>query len=243
MRSVQLCVFVLVGGLAPRRLSALSRTRASPAAARRRVSTLRDSPMRFTVEFRHTKELIVQKSRFIATVAPCASFEQASELFHMWRDPKASHNCWAYRSRDGYERYSDDGEPSGTAGKPIASAIECVGVVDAAVLVTRFFGGIKLGTGGLVRAYGQAARDVLRDSVCAPLVQLATVKCVFEAGYTGQVYRVAGSSASVCKIDEKFVGNQIEILFQLPTQEMQGFVSRIREMTKGSAQITEVSQS
>jgi putative IMPACT (imprinted ancient) family translation regulator len=62
------------------------------------------------------KELIVQKSRFITRVAPCKDFDEANLLIQTWSDSKASHNCWAYRGRSDYERYSDDGEPTGTAG-------------------------------------------------------------------------------------------------------------------------------
>ena len=81
------------------------------------------------------------------------------------KDPKASHNCWAFRSQT-YERQSDDGEPSGTAGRPILAAIEKENVYDAVVVVVRHFGGVKLGTGGLVRAYGSGIQIGLSHFCC-----------------------------------------------------------------------------
>ncbi|XP_068643898.1 uncharacterized protein [Aristolochia californica] len=79
------------------------------------------------------------------------------------REPRATHNCWAYKIGDQY-RCNDDGEPSGTAGKPIYSAIASSGIDRVMVVVIRYFGGIKLGTGGLVRAYGGVTTECLRDA-------------------------------------------------------------------------------
>lgn len=111
----------------------------------------------------HSSSTEVKKSRFIAHAWPCSSAEEAARLINSRRDPSASHNCWAYKVGQQY-RSSDDGEPGGTAGRPILSAIEGEGLDGVAVLVVRFYGGVKLGAGGLVRAYGGAARDCLRGA-------------------------------------------------------------------------------
>ncbi|PSC68729.1 IMPACT family member in pol 5 region [Micractinium conductrix] len=108
-------------------------------------------------------ETEVKKSKFIAFAWPCATAEDAAALIAGASEPSASHNCWAWKVGQQY-RSSDDGEPGGTAGRPILSAIEGEGLDSVAVLVVRHFGGVKLGAGGLVRAYGGAARECLRGA-------------------------------------------------------------------------------
>lgn len=122
----------------------------------------------------------VRKSRFLANAAPVETPEAALAFVAAVSDPGATHNCWAYRLGGQY-RFSDDGEPGGTAGRPILQAIEgqaCDGVV---VVVTRWFGGIKLGTGGLVRAYGGCAAECLRlaDKVLLVALRRGRVACDF----------------------------------------------------------------
>lgn len=111
-------------------------------------------------------EFIINKSRFIGHAKPVASQEEAlaflQELRQRYKD--ASHNCFAYviGQNAGIQRYSDDGEPSGTAGLPIIEVVKAQGVVDVCVVVTRYFGGILLGAAGLVRAYTQGAAVALK---------------------------------------------------------------------------------
>ena len=103
----------------------------------------------------------IRKSRFLARGAPVHAAEEALAFLDAVRVADATHNCWAYRIGDAY-RFSDDGEPGGTAGRPILAALEGQGVDHAVVVVTRWYGGIKLGAGGLARAYGGAAAKCLR---------------------------------------------------------------------------------
>ena len=105
----------------------------------------------------------IERSDFLALAFPVSSEEAFfAELARIEkRHFDATHHCWAFRLFDGRARSSDAGEPSGTAGKPIAMAIEGAGLHDAGVIVVRWFGGIKLGTGGLARAYGETAAGVL----------------------------------------------------------------------------------
>ncbi|MFZ2956349.1 MAG: YigZ family protein [Candidatus Ozemobacteraceae bacterium] len=105
----------------------------------------------------------IKKSRFIARAAKALSVEDALAWIGRQRDPQATHNAWAYKI-DRVTRFFDDGEVSGTAGKPILGALEKQGLDRIVVLVTRHYGGIKLGTGGLVRAYGGAAALCLRKA-------------------------------------------------------------------------------
>jgi len=117
-------------------------------------------------------EYITKKSRFIGYAAPAASAEDALRILDLIRQKHrdSSHNCFAYviGRNKGIIRYSDDGEPSGTAGKPIAEVLLAKDVVDCAVVVTRYFGGVLLGTGGLVRAYTHTAALALDAAgICA----------------------------------------------------------------------------
>lgn len=104
--------------------------------------------------------LIVQKSRFIAYASRVNSVDEAQTFLKTVALPDATHHCYAYLTNDG-QKSTDHGEPAGTAGLPILQAIKNAGLFNVAVAVERYFGGIKLGTGGLARAYGQAANQVL----------------------------------------------------------------------------------
>ena len=120
--------------------------------------------------------LLIKKSRFVVRMGPCTTLDDA-KAFRSWvSDPKANHNCWAARSRGGDVASSDDGEPAGTAGMPMRSVLLGAGLFGAVVVVTRYFGGIKLGTGGLVRAYGNATRAVLEGAHLEDMVEGVTLR-------------------------------------------------------------------
>lgn len=106
---------------------------------------------------------IEKKSEFIGYAAPVKTEEEAMAFVNKIRKKHgdATHNCYAYMLANGNARYSDDGEPQGTAGVPILSVIQKGGFTDAVIVVTRYFGGILLGAGGLVRAYSAGARDAV----------------------------------------------------------------------------------
>ncbi len=118
----------------------------------------------------------------------------------------ATHNCYAYRIGLGSTqafKYSDDGEPSGTAGRPILEALDKFELVDTCIVVTRYFGGIKLGTGGLSRAYRDAALDVIGKAGFETRYQKSRVKLVFPLRFTNTVLRTL--SSEVCDIvDSKY---------------------------------------
>ncbi|MGU7895871.1 IMPACT family protein, partial [Escherichia coli] len=103
--------------------------------------------------------------------------EEALAFLEAQREPQATHNCYAYKLGNLY-RFFDDGEPTGTAGKPILHAIEAQGLDRVVVLVVRYFGGIKLGAGGLVRAYGGVAAEALRRASTVPLREWEEVRFV-----------------------------------------------------------------
>ena len=138
-----------------------------------------------TVLQRGSDEFIIHKSRFIGHGAPVRSEEEALDfLADVRRAHKdASHNCYAYivGRNAGIARYSDDGEPSGTAGAPIIEVIKAQGVVDVCVVVTRYFGGILLGAGGLIRAYAQGSKTAL--NAARVVVMHKTHRYLFDADY------------------------------------------------------------
>jgi uncharacterized YigZ family protein len=147
-----------------------------------------------------TAELKIKRSLFIGTLAPCGSAETAREVLarvgSLRKD--AAHNCWAYRLDPDSEtaHSSDDGEPAGTAGKPILAAIRQSGMFNVMIVVTRYFGGIKLGTRGLIDAYRQTAADAAaratrvpnvrkrRVIVCLPYIAIGDVAYLLNAGGT-----------------------------------------------------------
>lgn len=108
-------------------------------------------------------EYTEKRSRFLATVLPCSTEEQANKILAEYRSAhwEARHCVYAYLLRDGTVRFSDDGEPHGTAGKPILEILRHSGLSDVMAVVVRYFGGILLGTGGLCRAYSAAAKDAV----------------------------------------------------------------------------------
>ncbi|MFA7439170.1 YigZ family protein [Castellaniella sp.] len=132
--------------------------------------------MRHTLTGLARHETVVRKSRFLALAGPLASEDAVRDFLQAHFDAGASHHCWAWRLGQAY-RFHDDGEPGGTAGRPILQAIDSQGCDQVVVLVIRWFGGIKLGTGGLVRAYGGAAAECLRLAPKRPLRDECLVRC------------------------------------------------------------------
>ena len=111
-------------------------------------------------------EVVEKRSSFLGTVRAVTTEDEARDVITevKKRHRDARHNCWCYRLESGAERYSDDGEPQGTAGVPMLEVFRKAGVTNAVCVVTRYFGGVLLGTGGLLRAYTKAAKDALEDA-------------------------------------------------------------------------------
>ncbi|OCG11913.1 IMPACT family protein [Gilliamella apicola] len=117
----------------------------------------------------------IKKSRFIVNAAPVTSADQAAKFIDTISDPNATHNCWAWKIGQQY-RFNDDGEPTSTAGRPILSAIEGQDCDQVVVVVTRYFGGVKLGTGGLIRAYGGSTSHCLQQATLIELIARITLQ-------------------------------------------------------------------
>ncbi len=150
----------------------------------------------------------IKKSKFIAHVSSATTIEQALMTLDVIKDTKATHNCWAFRSLN-YERCSDDGELSGTAGRPILASITAENVTNCMVIVTRHFGGIKLGSGGLTRAYASVAREGVKRAekiVVVPCVNIKLYAPIDELGNLYQAIRVVESCrGDVERIHEEYL--------------------------------------
>ncbi len=180
------------------------------------------TPAAFALEARH--------SRFLARAAPAGTAEAALAFLAEVRDPAATHNCWAYRIGAAY-RSSDDGEPAGTAGRPILAAIDGQGCDRVMVVVTRWYGGIKLGAGGLVRAYGGAAAECLRTAQRIPLLAMRTLQ--LQAGFDdlGAVHAaLAGFGAE--KIEESFTADGLRLRVSLPADRADALRAHLRDASR-----------
>lgn len=132
--------------------------------------------MTFTLAAPSEFQETIRKSRFLAKAAPVSSPEEAQAFIDAVSDSSATHNCWAWKIGSRY-RFSDDGEPGGTAGRPMLSAIESQDCDQVVVVVIRWFGGIQLGTGGLARAYGGSAAKCLQGGESLELVSRSLYRC------------------------------------------------------------------
>ncbi|MBV7485915.1 YigZ family protein [Bordetella sp. BOR01] len=175
----------------------------------------------------------IKKSRFAVHAAPVASVDQAMAFFAAHSDPAATHNCWAYRIGQAY-RFNDDGEPAGTAGRPILQAIDGQGLDQVAVLVVRWFGGIKLGGGGLVRAYGGCAAQCLRLGPRVAIVDTVAVSCRCDYAELPLLKaRVAQAGAVVQH--ESFDGDGVALELVVPRHVLDGLARTVADITRGRA--------
>lgn len=178
---------------------------------------------------RHAVE--IRKSRFLAQAAPVAVPEQALAFVREVSAADATHNCWAYRIGQDY-RFNDDGEPGGTAGRPILQAIEGQGCDRVAVVVTRWYGGIKLGAGGLARAYGGTAAECLRLAEHIPIVAMARLglACDFaELPLLKARLRELGAEV----VREQFNADGAALAFELPAKRVAEAEARIAGLSRG----------
>ncbi len=180
-------------------------------------------------------ESIVRKSRFLAHAIAIECVEQAPAFLATVHAPDASHHCWAYRI-GGVYRSSDDGEPAGTAGRPILAAIDGQHCDRVMVVVARWFGGIKLGAGGLVRAYGGAASECLRAASRTPLIELApnVNGCGYE--HVGTVHQFIAQFEAL-KRAETFADDSLRFEVELPRERVAALQNALGDATRGQARV------
>lgn len=183
-------------------------------------------------------ELVEKRSRFIGQVRPVETEEEARAFVEQVKKKHydARHNCWCYRLRDGgVERYSDDGEPQGTAGQPMLNVFQREEVTNVVCVVTRYFGGVLLGAGGLVRAYTQSAKDALDAagvSVVRRWVQ-AAVPCPYS--FFDRVKLEVEAHGGV--LGETEYAADVTVHALLPEGQVEAFSARMTELTAGGTEV------
>jgi putative IMPACT (imprinted ancient) family translation regulator len=179
----------------------------------------------------------VRGSVFLARAAPAASEEEARAVLAAREkaDPHATHHCSAWSLRGGLRRANDAGEPSGSAGAPVLAAIEGAGVTDAVVVVTRWYGGTKLGVGGLVRAYGEAAAAALDAAPRRTGVPAVRLRVAYPYEHTAAVMR-AVEQAGAAALEHGYAdgGRAGTLALTVPEGAVEGFRDALREGTAGA---------
>lgn len=186
-----------------------------------------------------TGEIVEKKSRFIANVAPANSEEEAAAFIESIRKKyyDARHNCPAFvigRNRE-LTRCSDDGEPSGTAGKPVLEVLNGAELTNTVIVVTRYFGGTLLGTGGLVRAYTEAAKAGLDNAGIATMRYGVSVSV--KADYTdlGKIQYLLGNNG-IPVLDSRYT-DKVELIVRVPLEASDSLVKELTESTGARAVI------
>ena len=183
-------------------------------------------------------ELVEKRSRFIGQVKPVETEEEARAFVEQVKKKHydARHNCWCYRLRDGgVERYSDDGEPQGTAGQPMLNVFQREEVTNVVCVVTRYFGGVLLGAGGLVRAYTQSAKDAL-DAAGISVVRRwveVTVPCPYS--FFERLRLEVEAHGGV--LGETEYAADVTVHALLPEGQVEAFSARMTELTAGGTAV------
>ncbi|MBL0028005.1 MAG: YigZ family protein [Rhodanobacteraceae bacterium] len=189
--------------------------------------------LRPTLAAPHRFEIEIKKSRFIAQAAPASDVAAALAFIAGASDADARHNCWAYRIGELY-RFDDADEPAGTAGRPILAAIDGQGLDLVAVVVTRWFGGIKLGAGGLVRAYGGAAAECLRTAERLERVAMQAAEISAGFAHLGTVHALIDALAAE-KNNEAFDADGVTLQINVRADQIDRLGIALRDATRGQA--------
>lgn len=184
----------------------------------------------------HTIEFEVKKSRFIGIACPVKSPEHALELVASLRHHKATHNTWAYKVGKDY-RFNDDGEVGGTAGRPIWSVIEQQDVDQVLVMVIRYYGGTKLGTGGLLRAYSKAAAECLRQAPKTEVRPMVTAIFALKVNDVGLLHAQL-SRHKARKLAEDYDGASLTVTVEVEVEKLPGLQAALTAASKGRITLT-----
>ena len=187
-------------------------------------------------------EFVEKRSRFISHIWPVESEEQAQQYIKEMkaRYYDARHNCWCYRIGHAIARYSDDGEPQGTAGQPMLKVLEREEVTNACCVVTRYFGGILLGAGGLTRAYSKGAKDALIASGIAVMGAWARVKVPCTYPLFQRVKLEIESANGV--VDDVQYGADVVLAVSLPAEQTESLQHRLTELSAGGIAVEVLSE-
>lgn len=185
------------------------------------------------------ESIVIEKSEFIAKIAPVSSAEEAAEFIDSVRAEhrRARHNCYAYSLREGFEtRFSDDGEPQGTAGPPILDVIQKNGLIDVCIVVTRYFGGILLGKGGLTRAYSSAAAKAAASADIMLMCEARTASVKLGYPQYEKVLRLI-PEFEIKTLDQDFA-DSIVLELLIKAEFCEPFSKKLADLTSGQAELT-----
>ncbi|MDL2405637.1 YigZ family protein [Rhizobium calliandrae] len=187
----------------------------------------------FRLEEQCSFEQVIKKSTFRAVAIPIGSEDTAKPALQtIAAATGANHNCWAWRIGQAY-RFSDDGEPGGTAGKPILAAIDGQSIDCVLLVVSRWFGGILLGTGGLVRAYGGTAAACLRAAKLTAFLPMIAGQANIQFGDLALVKARLASLDQVRVVEQHFTNEGCDATIELPQADFQAVAQLINDLTNG----------
>ena len=196
-----------------------------------------------TLEHEGEAEFTEKKSVFIGHAAPVKNEEEAQAFIKKYKNQymDARHNVWAYMMKgEIVARYSDDGEPQGTAGVPVLDTIRKSGVTDAAVVITRYFGGILLGAGGLVRAYSHTAKLALEAAHIITYEQFTELELV--CSYSDYQRYQAELPRFGAIVDDTQFSDTVKVRFAVKSTAVDALAVRVREMSGGRDELAVVGQ-
>jgi len=186
--------------------------------------------MSFTIASLVSFEEEIKKSHFQAFATPVESEQDVKDFLEVYRDTTTTHQCWAWKIGHNV-RFNDDGEPSGTAGRPILATIEGNELTNVLVLVNRWYGGIKLGTGGLVRAYGGCAGQCL---VLAEKIELIEKKKVsFRCNFSEWAIFQYELNQQQIDYQEDYIAEGVEVIAQMQKHQIEPFALKIQDISRG----------
>mmetsp|Transcript_24687 Transcript_24687/g.36197 ORF Transcript_24687/g.36197 Transcript_24687/m.36197 type:complete len:290 (-) Transcript_24687:133-1002(-) len=202
------------------------------------TSSVDETPEKTLDDGEYTSEQVIKKSRFIGIAKHCESWDEAQMFIRGVRaeHPKARHVCFGFVSGSNpvQERCSDDGEPTGTAGPPILGGIKGEGLSDTVCAVVRYSGGIKLGAGGLIRAYGGTARLVLRVAPTQILIPKSTFRVALaSAANMGQVYDAVNKFSATLGMESYGQKGEVEMTIVCDTAVYEVIRQKLRDSTRG----------
>lgn len=184
-----------------------------------------------TIHDRAEDEFTERKSRFIGFIAPVETEQQAfdfiNEIKQKHRD--ATHNTYAYLLKNGVKRYSDDGEPQGTAGVPMLDCLEKEGLTDVAVVVTRYFGGILLGAGGLVRAYSHGAKIAVDAAQRKLMTTCVLLNMDLDYSFYGKINYILPNY--ICRVESSDFGVTVNLKVLFKADQCERFIKEVTELS------------
>ncbi len=191
--------------------------------------------MPFTLAGPVHSELLIKKSRFLGCVEPVAGREQAvARVQELWAEhPDARHICWALMA-GGHSAANDDGEPSGTAGRPMLEVLRHQDLEGVLATVVRYFGGVKLGAGGLVRAYTDAVAQALLGAERVPLIRTRVLQVTVPYAFEGAVRRELDAHTAV--LEQVQHGVDVELTLHVPEDRAESLRNQVDDVCQGRAE-------